>query len=341
MRDVLVTGGAGYIGSHVVLELLEAGYRPVVLDNLCTGSRDLVPDGVPFVLADVADSEAVQNVLRDHGVKDVVHCAASLDVQESMANPLKYWKNNVTGSIGLMEACAAVGVERLVFSSTAAAYGDSETMPVTEDLPTAPISPYGTTKRAVEDLIADVCRATGMKAIILRYFNVAGADPRGRAGASPDAEASLIRAVCQAALGIRDGIRIFGNDYDSTDGTAVRDYIHVCDLANVHRVVLEGMQTEAAGTARVVNCGYGKGVTVKEVVDTALRISGVDFPVHDAPRRDGDIAIMVADTRVLRERFRWSPKHENLGGIIETTLQWERQLRDRRKSAQPDGLRVA
>jgi UDP-glucose 4-epimerase len=326
MENVLVTGGAGYIGSHVVLELLASGRRPVVLDDLSTGSVSLIPKGIPFVKADIADCDTVIDTLRRFAVQDVIHCAASLSVAESMRDPIKYWKNNVSGSLALAEACVAGGVRRMVFSSTAAVYGDCGTMPVTEDQPLAPVSPYGTTKRAVEVLMADVCRTSGMKAVALRYFNVAGADPLGRAGASPQAEASLIRVACQAALGMRKTINIFGTDYDSKDGTAVRDFIHVCDLASVHRLMMDALTGEPAGSMMVVNCGYGQGVTVKEVVDATRELTGASFPVHLAPRRAGDIGIMVADTSLLRRRFRWTPAYAELSKIIPDTLNWERKL---------------
>jgi UDP-glucose 4-epimerase len=348
MQDVLVTGGAGYIGSHIVLELLSAGRQPIVVDNLSTGSRSLVPKNVPFFKADVADQRAVRDILRRFAVKDVVHCAASLNVEESMSAPIMYWKNNVAASLALVEACAGSGVGRFVFSSTAAVYGDSAVMPVREDGALCPISPYGTTKRAVEVMIGDVCRATGMKAAALRYFNVAGADPQGRAGASVHAEASLIRVACQAALGVRDGISIFGTDYQSNDGTAVRDFIHVCDLARVHRALLDALMSEPSGTMLTINCGYGEGVTVKEVVDAALRVSGVPFAVRYAGRRPGDIGIMVADTTLLRGRFGWTPAYAGLDGIISDTLKWERTLHkttaqadlDQAIAVPPDALRA-
>ena len=326
MRRVLVAGGAGYIGSHIVYDLLAAGYAPVVLDNLSTGNRAQVPETVPFVEADIADRAAVRATMKAHAITDVVHCAASLLVQESMRDPLKYWWNNVAGSLALVDSCVAEGVKRIVFSSTAAVYGDCAVMPVVEDLPAAPISPYGTTKRAVEVMLADVCRASGLVSVALRYFNVAGADPQGRAGASPKAEPALVRIVCQAALGLRDGVDVFGTDYDSVDGSPVRDYIHVCDLASVHTLMLDGLTREQPGTALVINCGYGHGITVQQVIDTTVKVSGRSFPVRSAPRRAGDIGIMVADTGLLRSRYGWTPKYADLEQIVADTLAWERRL---------------
>ncbi len=326
MACVLITGGAGYIGSHVLMELSGAGHEVVVIDDLSTGHRSFVPDSVPFIEADVADRQTVLDVLRTYNVTDVVHCAASLRVEESMSDPGKYWRNNVAASVSLMDACTAAGIRRFVFSSTAAVYGEGEGYPVTEAYLPRPTNVYGNTKRAVEMLLADTCRASGMKSVALRYFNVAGADPAGRIGASPSAEPSLIRIVCQAALGARRGVNIFGTDYPTRDGTAMRDYVHVCDLAEAHAVLLESLDKEVPGTFVAVNCGYGSGITVREVIDAARRVAGSAFPVHEAPRRAGDVGAMVADTRLLRSRYNWVPKHARLEQIITDTLSWERKL---------------
>jgi UDP-glucose 4-epimerase len=327
MRSVLVTGGAGYIGSHIVLDLIAAGHSPVVLDDLRSGTLAVVPQGVPFVKADIADQATVAETIRRYGVTDLIHCAAYLSVEESVRDPLSYWWIDVS---------SRSGVKRMVFSSTAAVYGNCMVMPVSENQLPAPISPYGTTKRAVETLMADVCRASGMVSVALRYFNVAGADPAGRTGPGPAAQLSLIRAACLAALGVRDGISIFGQDYDTRDGTAVRDYIHVCDLASVHTVVLNGLEAEAPGTALTLNCGYGTGFTVREVVDTTMAVAGVSFPVREAPRRAGDIGVMVADTGQLRNRYQWTPRHADLGKIIADTLAWERKTHQGKEPHRPD-----
>ncbi len=326
MACVLITGGAGYIGSHVLMELSGSGHEVVVIDNLSTGHRNFVPESIPLVEGDVGDQQVVLDTLRTYGVTDVVHCAASLRVDESMRDPGKYWRNNVAASVSLVEACVEAEVQRFVFSSTAAVYGEGEGRPVTESYPPRPANVYGNTKRAVEMMLADMCRASGMKSVALRYFNVAGADPAGRLGASPSAEPSLIRIVCQAALGARREVSIFGTDYQTRDGTAVRDYVHVCDLAEAHAVLLESLDDEPPGTAIAVNCGYGGGITVREVIDSAYRVSGRAFPVREAARRPGDVAAMVADTQLLRGRYNWVPKHARLEQIIADTLSWERKL---------------
>lgn len=331
MRSILVTGGAGYIGSHIALDLAAHGYRPVIIDNLSTGDRALVQPGVPLVVADIADGEAVRRVLAEHGIEDVVHCAASLRVDESMRDPFKYWRNNVAASMELARACAEGGVKRIVFSSTAAVYGDTEVQPVTEDVPPHPISPYGTTKLSVEMLLADVCRASGLAGVALRYFNVAGADADGRAGASSHAEPSLIRVVCQVLLGERDHLDVYGDDYATRDGSAVRDYIHVSDLANAHTILLQALERQEPGRFITLNCGYGTGVTVREVADAAGKVAGAPLPVRMSGRRPGDIAAMVADSTRLRSLYEWRPRHADLETIIADSLRWERKLLAKRR----------
>jgi UDP-glucose 4-epimerase len=328
-RSVLVTGGAGYIGSHIVLDLLAHGHAPVVLDNLSTGERRLVPDGVPLVVADAADIDRCRRTIAEHGIADVIHCAGSLNVEESVTDPIKYWRNNVGASIALVEACAAACVRRLVFSSTAAVYGNAEAQPVTEEHEARPISPYGTTKRAIELMLTDVCAATGLMAAALRYFNVAGADPAGRSGASAHARPSLIRVVCRALLGEDPRVEVYGSDYDTPDGTAVRDYIHVSDLAHAHTIVLDALEADAEaeachGDMRILNCGYGRGASVREVVAAGMRVAGARIDLVESSRRPGDIGCMVADSSRLRAGYAWQPRYDDLDRIIADTLRWER-----------------
>jgi UDP-glucose 4-epimerase len=325
-RPVLVTGGAGYIGSHIVLDLIEHGCRPVVIDNLSTGDRNLVPQGIPLIVADVADREAVGRTIAAHGIADVIHCAGSLRVEESMVDPIKYWTNNVVASVALVEACVAARVERFIYSSTAAVYGETERQPVSESVAPQPVSPYGTTKYAVEVLLRDTCAATGMTGVALRYFNVAGADPGGRAGASPNARPSLIRVVCQALIGRSQGIEVLGTDFATKDGSAVRDYIHVSDLARAHAVVLDALSNGGGGGFSVLNCGYGHGATVREVVAAGMRVAGKPLLVRDAPRRPGDIGVMVADATKLRSEYDWQPEFDDLDRIVADSLRWESRL---------------
>ncbi|MCR0981864.1 UDP-glucose 4-epimerase GalE [Roseomonas populi] len=321
MTRVLVTGGAGYIGSQAVLALLDAGYQPVVLDDLSTGLREAVPEGVPLVVGDVADANLVASTLRAHRAEAAMHFAASLVVPESVAQPLAYWRNNLAGTLGLLEGCVAAGVRRLVFSSTAAVYGIPDTLPVREDAPCRPINPYGASKLAAERLIGDAATAHGVSFVALRYFNVAGADPAGRTGRRRPGATHLIAVACDAALGRRDAVTVYGDDYDTPDGTGVRDYVHVADLATAHvaalRHLLEG------GRSLTLNCGYGRGHSVLAVLRAVERAAGRPVPHRIAPRRAGDPPAVIAVADGVRQLLGWHPMHDSLDRIVSDALAWE------------------
>ena len=323
-EPVLITGGAGYIGSHVVPVFREASYPVVVLDDLSTGHRAAVPGDIPFVEGDVGDIGTVGNVVAEHRIAAVVHLAANASVPESVRDPLPYYRNNGGASATLIRACVDGGVRRFVFSSTAAVYGVPGTIPISEDAPTAPINPYGSSKLITEWTLRDTAAAHDFRYIALRYFNVAGADPNGRAGQSGRNAAHLIKVACAAAVGLRDHVTVFGADYDTADGTCVRDYIHVSDLADAHVAALRDL--EDGGGSRVLNCGYGHGFSVREVLETARAAAGVSFDVREGPRRAGDPPALVADTSRIREALRWSPHHDDLDFIVRTALSWERKL---------------
>ncbi|MGE5502829.1 MAG: UDP-glucose 4-epimerase GalE [Actinomycetota bacterium] len=317
---VLVTGGAGYIGSHVVLALLEAGRRVLVLDNLSAGQRAAVPDGVPFIEAHVSDAGRTEAILRQYGVGTVMHFAGSISVPESIDKPDLYWRNNTAATLDLATACVRAGVPRLVFSSTAAVYGESSDSPLTEDAPTAPLNPYGRSKLAAEWLLADIEAATGLRCLRLRYFNAAGADPQGRTGQHGGSQ-HLIRVACLTALGRRPRLEIFGDDYRTRDGTCERDFIHVADLADVHVAALGYL--EGGGAGMVMNVGYGRGYTVREVVAAVERVTGRPLPASVGPRRPGDPASVVADSTRAHTLLGWTPRHDDLDAIIASTLAWE------------------
>lgn len=321
--SILVTGGAGYIGSHTTLALLEAGYEVVVLDNLSTGRRSLVPEAAHFVEGESGDIPLVRGLMREHNIQAVLHFAAATVVPESMENPLKYYGNNTCNSRNLMQACLEAGVDRFVFSSTAAVYGDPDSLPVTETASLRPLSPYGTSKLMTEQMLQDVSRASSLKHVILRYFNVAGADLQGRTGqATPDAT-HLIKVACEAACGKRDGLTVFGDDYSTPDGTCVRDFIHVSDLADAHVAALRYL--EAGGDSLVANCGYGRGFSVKEIAATVERVSGRPISLSIGPRRDGDIESIFADNSNIREKLDWAPKLDDIDVIVKSAYEWERQ----------------
>jgi UDP-glucose 4-epimerase len=321
---VLVTGGAGYIGSHFVLALLDRGEIPVVLDDLSTGHRSAIPDGVPFVRGDVADADLVRGAIEQHRVDAVAHFAAKIVVPESVAAPLFYYRANTCKTRTLLDTVVAAGVECFIFSSTAAVYGDVSTDPVGEDAPLAPQSPYGRSKLMSEWMLRDCGPAHGLRSVILRYFNVAGADPAGRAGQSFAEGTHLIKVALQAALGRRPHVEIFGTDFPTRDGTGLRDYIHVADLADAHLLALDHLR--GGGESLVLNCGYGTGVSVLEVVEAVRRAAGVDLQARLAPRRPGDPAAVIANADRIRERLGWRPAHDDLDAMIAQALAWERTL---------------
>jgi len=321
---VVVTGGAGYIGSHAVLAFREAAYPVVVVDDLSTGRCDSLPEDVLFIEGDAGDAELIGRVIREHGVGAVVHFAGSIVIPESVADPLKYYRNNTAASRNLIEACVANQVKHFIFSSTAAVYGLPETVPVSEDAPTTPINPYGTSKLMTEWMLRDTAEAHDFTYVALRYFNVAGADPAGRTGQSTPNATHLIKIASQAAVGLRQGIQLFGEDYDTPDGTCIRDYIHVSDLAAAHVDALEHLT--AANKNLVLNCGYGHGYSVREVLAAVEKEAGIHLNIRGAPRRPGDPATLIADASRLRNDFAWQPRYDDLGVIVRTAIDWERKL---------------
>jgi UDP-glucose 4-epimerase len=321
---VLVTGGAGYIGSHMVLALLDAGEEVVVLDNLSTGFDWALPPEAKLVVGDMGDEALVGRVIREHGVKATAHFAAKIVVPDSVADPLGYYLNNTVKSRALIEAAVKGGVEHFIFSSTAAVYGDVDTKPVGEDRPLNPVSPYGRSKLMTEWMLADAAVAHGLRYVVLRYFNVAGADPRGRSGQSTANATHLIKVAAQTALGQRKAIEIYGTDYPTPDGSCLRDYIQVSDLAAAHLDALTHLRR--GGESLTLNCGYGTGYSVLEVVDIVKRVSGVDFEVRLSPRRAGDPAAIVAKADRIRERLGWQPRYDDLTTIVDQALRWEKAL---------------
>jgi UDP-glucose 4-epimerase len=324
---ILVTGGAGYIGSHMVYELADAGERVVVLDNLSTGHRWAVAEGVPLIVGESGDQPLVTRLIRDHGVDAIIHFAASMVVPDSVRDPLGYYRNNTVNSRALIECAVNSGVRNFIFSSTAAVYGNPATIPVAEDAPTMPVSPYGWSKLMTEIMLRDTSRAHGLAHVILRYFNVAGADPRGRAGQSTANSTHLIKVAGEAALGLRAKLDVYGTDYPTPDGTCVRDYIHVSDLARAHLDALRYLRSGAPSLT--LNCGYGHGFSVLEVVETVKRVSGVDFKVEKAPRRPGDPDRIVAASDRARKVLGWQPRFDDLPTIVAHALNWEKELKKR------------
>jgi len=321
---ILVTGGAGYIGGHAVLALLDRHESPFVLDDLSTGDRAAVPTNVPLVVGDVGDIEFVAKLIQEHRIDAILHFAAKIIVPESVADPLSYYLNNTVKTRALLEAAVRGNVWHFVFSSTAAVYGNPSITPVSEEAVPAPLSPYGMSKLMSEQMLRDTSAAYGLNHVILRYFNVAGADPAGRLGQSTPNATHLIKVALETALGRRSHMSIYGNDYPTSDGTCVRDYIHVSDLANAHLVALDHLRR--GGESSTLNCGYGKGYSVKQVVDTVRKVAGVDFEVQHAPRRAGDPASIVADSDRLM-RLGWKPELNDLGTIVQHAYDWEKKLR--------------
>jgi UDP-glucose 4-epimerase len=321
---LLVTGGAGYIGSHMVLDLLETGETLLVLDDLSTGFARLVPEGVRLIQGDIGDQTLLDQIIKEHQVDAIAHFAAKIIVPESVAEPLAYYDNNTSKARSLIEAAVRGKVKHFIFSSTAAVYGEPDEMPVSETTQPAPVSPYGRSKRMVEWMLADAAQAYGLKSMILRYFNVAGADPLGRSGQATPRATHLIKTAAEAATGRRSGISIFGTDYATPDGTCIRDYIHVSDLARAHRLALDYLRTGGDGT--IVNCAYGRGASVREVIDAVKRVSGVDFPVRVEGRRPGDPPEIVATGEKIRALLGWQPRYDDLDTIVTHALAWEKRL---------------
>jgi UDP-glucose 4-epimerase len=321
---ILVTGGAGYIGSHMVHALADAGERVVVLDNLSTGFSWAVAKGVPVVIGDTGDQPLVARLIAAHGVTDIIHFAASIVVPDSVSDPLGYYRNNTANSRALIECAVKGGVRRFIFSSTAAVYGNPATVPIGEDDPTCPMSPYGSSKLMTEIMLRDASAAHGLDAVILRYFNVAGADPQMRTGQSTNGATHLIKVAVETALGKRAKIDVFGTDYPTPDGTCIRDYIHVADLVRAHSDALAYLR--GGGRPVTLNCGYSHGFSVLEVIDTVKRVSGVDFRVDYAAKRPGDPAQIVAKSDRIRQTLGWRPQFDDLATIVAHALDWERTL---------------
>ncbi len=322
---VLVTGGAGYIGSHAVLALRDAGWAVAVIDNLTTGFRWAVPQGVAFYEGDIADGELLARIFAEQNIGAVMHFAGSIVVPESVADPLKYYDNNTARSRALIGAAVAAGIPHFIFSSTAATYGIPEVSPVGEDCPQVPINPYGMSKLMTERMLRDVAAAHAINFCALRYFNVAGADPQARTGQSAVGATHLIKVAVEAALGMRDGVDVFGSDFATPDGTGVRDYIHVSDLAAAHVLALEALIADPARSL-TMNCGYGRGFSVLEVLDAVDRVTNLAIERRMGPRRAGDPDALISDNRLIRATLAWEPRFADLDTIVRHALAWERRL---------------
>jgi UDP-glucose 4-epimerase len=326
---VLVTGGAGYIGSHAVLALLDAGWPVAVIDNLTTGFRFAVPDGVPLYEGDIADAALLSRIFAEQGTRAVMHFAGSIIVPESVENPLKYYENNTAKSRALIAAAVAAGIPHFIFSSTAATYGVPEVSPVTEDSAKLPINPYGMSKLMTEIMLGDVARAHSFNFCALRYFNVAGADPQARTGQSTAGATHLIKVAVEAALGKRSHVSVFGSDYATPDGTGVRDYIHVADLAAAHVLALEALIADPV-LSLTMNCGYGRGFSVLEVLDAVDRVTNMAIERRVEPRRAGDPDSLISDNRRIKATLPWEPNYADLDVIVAHALAWERKLTELR-----------
>lgn len=336
---VLVTGGAGYIGSHMVHSLVDAGESVVVIDNLSTGFSTFIPEGVPLFIGDIADENLVENVIAAHDIEAIIHFAGSIIVPDSLRDPLGYYRNNTMATRSLLASAVKCGVKRFIFSSTAAVYGNPEKVPVAEDAPTRPLSPYGSSKLMTEIMLHDVAMAHDMNYVVLRYFNVAGADPSLRSGIAVPGATHLLKVAVEVATGQRTKLDIYGADYPTPDGTCIRDFIHVSDLAQAHRSALAYLR--AGGRSDTFNCGYGHGYSVRQVIDAVHRVSGRTLAAHQAPRRPGDIMTMVADTARIHAALNWTPQYDNLDVIAAHALAWEEKLLDEHPTHAGETLREA
>lgn len=333
---VLVTGGAGYIGSHTVLALAEAGENVVVIDDLSTGFSTSLPQGVPLFVGNAGDEAMVENIIATHGVDAIIHFAGSVVVPESMRDPLAYYRNNTMTTRNLLSAAVKCNVSRFIFSSTAAVYGNPDQVPVPEHAPTRPLSPYGCSKLMSEIMLHDAAVAYGLNYVVLRYFNVAGADPQARIGLSTLGATHLLKIAVEVATGQRAKIDIYGTDYPTPDGSCIRDFIHVSDLADAHRAALSYLRQ--GGGSTTLNCGYGRGYSVLETIDAMRRVSGRNLAVQTAPRRPGDIMTMVADTGRIRTELNWTPLYDDLDTIAAHALAWEERLVRDRSSVAPQAM---
>ncbi len=322
--SVLVTGGAGYIGSHMTYALLDRGEDVVVLDNLSTGNRSLVSEKAKLVEGEIADQALVKHLIKDRAIDAVIHFAGSIVVPDSVTEPLAYYANNTVASRALMEACVEGGVKNFLFSSTATVYAEDAKQPLSETEPTVPISPYAKSKLMTEWMLADASKAYDFRHMVLRYFNVAGADPKGRTGQSSPRATHLIKRAAQVALGRVQHLDIFGTDYPTPDGTGVRDYIHVTDLVSAHLLALDALRAGAASST--FNCGYGRGASVRQVIATAEKVLDRKLPVKESPRRAGDPPTLIADPSKIKAMLHWTPVHDDLAEIVRSAFDWERRF---------------
>lgn len=325
MSRILVTGGCGYIGSNVINKLIDSGYHVTIIDNLSTGSKDSIPESnVEFVFCDLSNISDLRRLFEARSFSTVFHLAASIVVPESIEYPLNYYQNNTSNTVNLLKVCQEFQVQNFIFSSTAAVYGDCQLQYISEDVPTSPQNPYASSKAMAESILKDTAKVCDMNFIIFRYFNVAGTDMEGRYGQRYSKSHHLIKTACATALGARDSIQIYGNNYDTFDGTCIRDFIHVEDLAMLHLLGLRYL--ESGGPSQIFNCGYGKGFSVKNVIDVTKKISGVNFKVEVAPRRKGDIQVVVANNEKIKKAFGWVPLYDDLELMIESALNWEKKM---------------